>query len=637
MIELTSFASYNFDNNDYEFEQKEGSFIIKEAVKSRAKKNKTAHTVLALHDFLSRAAPSGLSSQSHKDIKKFVACLQAKIERKILENYPPCIGNIILTLQRVLGIGPLSEITTLESQLQQIPNNEKPVWQISIKSALSDFYVRYKDLIQHLNASFLTPADFKQKLVDALAKDTNFDFLESAFQKKLSTDSCKLLLESLSQAQSTAVDKTHATTCERVQKRFLQIHSAHFETAPMSDMQILHIAFFIEVRIHKAARVTKHFFRAQDVAFQRSLHIDAETNEVFLLADLRFSILKDEGTFKTVGACVRLAKENFNLQPEIAAYLMTRIDDLTKLQIKDDMKNIVREIAMCKRFRNTLGVAKYITSTKFTDDLPIEGKVQRMNLIFEKADGNLYRKIFESSKPIPFTEQLTIAKHLISAIQYLHSQNVIHADIKLHNALYLEDASHVIIQAMLCDFGCAFEYNQVTPLKTKTPEVYLWGHSGTDKFSPPELYGHNKFKGNYFKVDSWALGCLLYQLHFHTKLPWQEALESTIKKYFDDTEKKYTNLDKLRETQELFAMTVEEKIEAVLDRLKAESNPSEEVKFRILIFNLLRLKPADRFTLDQAAEQFACIYHPETSVRQVPAAAHASLGLEAYTPDEEKA
>lgn len=53
----------------------------------------------------------------------------------------------------------------------------------------------------------------------------------------------------------------------------------------------------------------------------------------------------------------------------------------------------------------------------------------------------------EKVDPRPSINAISVLKQLVEAIAYLHSSNLVHADLKLENVIYLQ--GHV----KLCDFG----------------------------------------------------------------------------------------------------------------------------------------------------------------------------------------
>ena len=86
-----------------------------------------------------------------------------------------------------------------------------------------------------------------------------------------------------------------------------------------------------------------------------------------------------------------------------------------------------------------------------------------------------------------------IFRQIIEALQYIHSQNIVHRDIKLDNILI--DLSNNI---KICDFGVSKHI--------KKNEI-LYDQCGTPAYIAPEILRNNGYEG--FTVDYWSAGGIL--------------------------------------------------------------------------------------------------------------------------------
>ena len=88
-----------------------------------------------------------------------------------------------------------------------------------------------------------------------------------------------------------------------------------------------------------------------------------------------------------------------------------------------------------------------------------------------------------------------LAFELCSAVSYLHSKSIIHRDLKTNNVFLTYD--HTV---KLGDLGEAKAFSTDTLEPTK---------AGTPLYMSPELVQRQPYCS---KVDTWALGCILYQV-----------------------------------------------------------------------------------------------------------------------------
>ncbi|XP_046556062.1 serine/threonine-protein kinase 36-like [Haliotis rubra] len=137
-------------------------------------------------------------------------------------------------------------------------------------------------------------------------------------------------------------------------------------------------------------------------------------------------------------------------------------------------------------------------------------------LVFEYAVKELF-KAMRSEPKGKFKEEKVreISCQICSGLYYLHSEKVLHRDLKPQNILVTQ--GNII---KICDFGFA---------RMMEEKYYARTIQGTLIYMAPELFGHEAFVHYTEKVDIWALGCIIYELFVGKRLFETKSLKALCK------------------------------------------------------------------------------------------------------------
>lgn len=187
-------------------------------------------------------------------------------------------------------------------------------------------------------------------------------------------------------------------------------------------------------------------------------------------------------------------------------YVAIKVVNKTKLSSQEDINHLNREVSIMRSL-NHPNIVKYIDYFKTDENFCI---------VMEYCKGkSLYDYLIEKEK-MSETESAIVFAQIISAINYLHSNNIIHRDLKLSNIIIDEKFYAKLIDFGLCDY---FD-------KSK----YLTTFCGSPCYSPPEFYTKSAYDGK--KADMWSLGVILYEM-VTGQHPWNlndsEMMENQIK------------------------------------------------------------------------------------------------------------
>ena len=223
-----------------------------------------------------------------------------------------------------------------------------------------------------------------------------------------------------------------------------------------------------------------------------------------------------------------------------ARHVLLNVEVVLKCGVIDD-SNIVREIYYHRKLKHKNVVLLYeVIKTE-----------KHLWLVLEYCEGReLYDYVYEK-KRIGYHESKYLFYQIVEGLNYVHSLNLTHRDLKLENIL-LGNQKRTVVK--LTDFGFVREFDPQRRL-------LLYTVCGTPAYMAPEIVKNERYSG--FAVDIWSLGVILYTMLYGI-MPFDEG---------DDFKMKC----KILNEEPRFKETIPEPAIALLKRMlskKSENRPS---------------------------------------------------------------
>ena len=136
--------------------------------------------------------------------------------------------------------------------------------------------------------------------------------------------------------------------------------------------------------------------------------------------------------------------------------------------------------------------------------------------------GETYEEFKERKIVFSENEMRKFFAQILSAIEYLHQNYIVHHDIKIENILFVKDGD-----AKLVDFGFSEKVNE---------DGLLYDDRRTPAYAPPEIYTGDPYNG--FLADIWSLGVSFYWMILgkHPLSLDQITYESEVTEKFENEE-----------------------------------------------------------------------------------------------------
>ena len=112
----------------------------------------------------------------------------------------------------------------------------------------------------------------------------------------------------------------------------------------------------------------------------------------------------------------------------------------------------------------------------------------------------------DPNRKMPLPEWRTLTAQLFLGIEYIHSRDVVHCDVKPANVVVSTSTDKGHTRLQLIDFGCSFvDQSGVRTLHTRGEIAQSGLEYGTLYYRSPEVLHGDPKLGN--PLDVWAAGC----------------------------------------------------------------------------------------------------------------------------------
>ncbi|KAL8178007.1 UNVERIFIED_CONTAM: hypothetical protein K2H54_025269 [Gekko kuhli] len=178
------------------------------------------------------------------------------------------------------------------------------------------------------------------------------------------------------------------------------------------------------------------------------------------------------------GRCYKFTDTSTNKIYAVKVVSQSRVSRL------DNRGKVEREIELHSQLkhRNVVGFHRH-----FADQ-------ENIYMVLEYCSRKSLAHILKARKMLTEPEVRFYLKQIISGLQYIHQQGIIHRDLKLSNFFITKN-----MQVKIGDLGLATREEQANRRRGVV--------CGTPNYLAPEVIAK---KGHSFKSDIWALGCIMY-------------------------------------------------------------------------------------------------------------------------------
>ena len=182
--------------------------------------------------------------------------------------------------------------------------------------------------------------------------------------------------------------------------------------------------------------------------------------------------------------------------------LGTHIPTGEKVAIKImDKEQILSDELNKERVLNEISILKIVRHNNIIKLYEVMETPQKIYLIMEYCDNGEMFDYIVSKQHLTEEQACVFFQEIIDALTYLHSQKIVHRDVKPENIL-LQTFGNTLTTKLI-DFGIS---------RTYTSDKLITTPCGTASYAPPEMHKGEEYYG--LLSDVWSAGVLLYAMVF---------------------------------------------------------------------------------------------------------------------------
>ena len=402
------------------------------------------------------------------------------------------------------------------------------------------------------------------------------------YQEELQKHDFKLTRSLVKQAPYYKISKTMLRELAK-KTQFTELEAAvdfakecktYYPGVPVKSYDLISSALFIEELKLKANK--KQFFSIDETKLTHDIEYDLTTGDYYIHLSSDQNGIIGRGLYKVVTKAFM-----YRPKPELLACL------------RQNSAND-KELYILKKIEGRPGVVQVLSTTFYK--LPKKNVYSMYCKLYNK--GELTNCFRNKDNVLSFKEKISVAVDLLTGLQEIQSQGIIHKDLCPQNCLL--DISTIQgerkVSAVISDFGCAIELDEAQG-------VWVQGHT---EYTPPEGIYMERMRGkDYFQADLFAMGNILYELYYNKAPSWFSIWHV---KGSGTPEARYNNYVKQIE-KELLPKYIE------LQRKKTEQVPlSLEEEFEYLVFQMCHPNPDMRHTAEYHVKEFSALFERANSL-----------------------